>query len=174
MTPATFTKVMQKVFEEISGASHYFDDVLIASDKWEEHLATLREVFGKIQRAGLTVKPTKCEIGFREIACLGHRIGQGEVAPVHYILKKIRDAQRPKTNRQVTSFLWLTVYYRGLSPNYATIANPMSDLTKKGTPYNPLVRGTEGIHGNQKETCNPTDSEAAKPLLSVCAIHRRA
>ncbi|KAM7309659.1 uncharacterized protein ISCGN_006655 [Ixodes scapularis] len=127
---------MRKVLEGIPGVSHYFDDVLIASDEWEEHLATLREVFERIQRAGLTVRPSKCEIGFREITFLGHRIGQGEVAPVHSILEKIKDVQRPTTKRQVRSFLGLTGYYRDFIPDYATIASPLSDLTKKGTPNN--------------------------------------
>lgn len=93
-------------------------------------------MFGGIQRASLTVKPSKCEIGFREIAFLGHSIGQGKVALVHSILEKIRDAQRPKIKRQAKSLLGLTSYYHDFIPDYATIASPLSDLTKKRTTNN--------------------------------------
>lgn len=89
------------------------------------------------------MKPSKCEIGFREIAFLGHSIGQGKVALVHSILEKIRDAQRPKIKRQAKSLLGLTSYYHDFIPDYATIASPLSDLTKKKDNQQcRLARGT--------------------------------
>lgn len=130
--PAVFAKLMRRIVNGVPGVNHYYDDVLIASNTWEEHVASLRELFSRIEAAGLTVRPSKCEFGTAEIDFLGHRIGQGELAPLGKNLEKIQTVPAPKTKRQVRAFLGLTGYYRGFIPNYAEISAPLTALTKKG------------------------------------------
>ncbi|XP_064472919.1 uncharacterized protein LOC135387751 [Ornithodoros turicata] len=130
--PAVFTKVMRKLFDDLPDVRHYYDDVLVASDTWSEHMATLKQVFEKIRDAGLTVRPTKCEIGHDEVNFLGHKIGKGKVSPVAKLVEKIQKAERPVTKKQVRSFLGLTGYYRDFIPHYAEVAAPLTSLTKKG------------------------------------------
>lgn len=129
---ATFTKLMRKLLEGIPDAYHYIDDVLVATDSWQEHIDTLGEVLSRLRSAGLTIKPKKCEIGFHQISFLGHRIGLGLIAPKQEILTRIQDSPRPTTKRQVRSFLGLTGFYREFIPNYAGLAAPLTNLTKKG------------------------------------------
>ncbi|XP_075732486.1 uncharacterized protein LOC142775054 [Rhipicephalus microplus] len=130
--PAVFARLMRLVTEGIPGVEHYYDDVLITSTTWEEHLSTLRQLFARIQAAGLTVRPSKCELGMNEIDFLGHHIGQNMLAPLGKTLDKIQAAPAPKTKRQVRAFLGLTSYYREFIPNYAEISAPLTELIKKG------------------------------------------
>ena len=51
-------------------------------------------------------------------------------------LERIRNADPPKTKKQVRSFLGLTGYYRQFIASYSEIAAPLTDLTKKGMPNN--------------------------------------
>ena len=59
---------------------------------------------------------------------------EGEISLQSDNVKKIQEAPRPKTKTQVKSFLGLTGYCRNFIPNYANIAMPLTDLTKKGRP----------------------------------------
>ena len=49
-------------------------------------------------------------------------------------MAKIRDAPRPKTKKQIRSFMGLAGYYRDFIPNFAAVAAPLSNLTRKGQP----------------------------------------
>jgi len=47
-------------------------------------------------------------------------------------MRAILDAPKPDTKRQVRSFLGLVGFYRRFIPNFAHIALPLTDLTRKG------------------------------------------
>ena len=52
----------------------YLDDVVVFSRTLEEHLVRLRQVFERLQAAGLKLKPSKCNILQRQVTFLGHVI----------------------------------------------------------------------------------------------------
>ena len=49
----------------------YLDDILIYSDSLAEHQIHVRQVLGKLQQAGLYLKPEKCEFHVQEVKYLG-------------------------------------------------------------------------------------------------------
>lgn len=53
--PAVFARLMRAVLGGVPNVHHYFDDVIIATDTWQEHLETLRQVFERIHQANLTI-----------------------------------------------------------------------------------------------------------------------
>ena len=65
---------------------------------------------------------------------LVHRLEQGVIGLHQDNVEKIKDAPRPSTKKQVRSFMGLAGYYRDFIPNFAAIAVPLSDLTRKGQP----------------------------------------
>ena len=65
---------------------------------------------------------------------MGHVVSGGKVRMEEDKVKKVREAERPKTKKQTRSFLGLTGYYRDYIEDYSKIAAPLTDLTKKGNP----------------------------------------
>jgi hypothetical protein len=56
-----------------------FDDILIYSKTWEEHLKNLDEVLGILEDQQLYAKESKCEFGMTEMPYLGHIIEENGV-----------------------------------------------------------------------------------------------
>lgn len=133
--PATFQRLMDSILrgtEDFTGV--YIDDVVIHSATWKEHLEHIEVIFQKLKEAGLTVKMSKCTFAEKECTYLGHRIGQGGVKPEESKVNAIKNMARPKTKKEVRSFLGMSGYYRRFIGNYSEKAEPLTELTKKGIP----------------------------------------
>jgi len=81
--PATFQRLMQVVLAGLDWKSCfvYLDDILIASQTFEEHLKHLREVFCRLRKAMLRLKPKKCHILRTEVQYLGHVVSAEGIRP---------------------------------------------------------------------------------------------
>ena len=76
----------------------------------------------------MTIRPTKCLFFY----FLGHWLEEGLIGLHEDNVTKIRDAPRPTTKKQIRSFMGLAGYYRDFILNFAALAAPLSDLTRKG------------------------------------------
>ena len=73
-------------------------------------------------------------LGFKEVSFLGHHVGEGKLGPEDEKVRKILTADRPRTKKEVRSFLGLANFYRRYIANFSDIASPLSDLTKAKKP----------------------------------------
>ena len=131
---ATLKSAMKKLIEDLDDVDFYWDEILVHTRTWEEHIRALRELFSRLVQAGLTIRPTKCLFGVNSVDFLGHRLEQGMTGLHQNNVEKIKDSPRSSTKKQVWSFMGLAGYYRDFIPNFTAIAAPLSDLTRKGQP----------------------------------------
>ena len=70
--PATFQRLMENYLGDLhlNWCIIYLDDIIIYSKTPQEHLERLEAVFEKISKAGLKLKPSKCEFFKPEITYL--------------------------------------------------------------------------------------------------------
>lgn len=163
---ATFNRMMRMLFSTQANVETFVDDILIHTASWDSHIKVLGEVLGKLQSAGLTARPTKCEVGKLEVEYLGHKVGGGIMSPVSDKVTGITAMKVPTTKKQVRSFLGMCSYYRQYIPDYATIASPLTDLTKKSCPNK--VEWKE-LHQNSFEKLKSCLSD--KPVLSLVNLN---
>ena len=129
---ATLVRGLRKILEGMPGVGSYIDDIVIYSDSWEDHIKTLKELFGRLRKARITARPTKCLLGASRMEFLGHQVGGDVITQSRDNLEKVRNTPRPTTKKQVRSFLGLVGYYRDHIPAFAEISAPLTDLLKKG------------------------------------------
>ncbi len=131
---ATFSRIMRILLQGLSSVDNYIDDILIHTKSWEEHVVKLKEVLRRLRKANLTARPSKCFVGFEEVEFLGHIVGHGCIKPKQDKIESVQNAERPITKKQLRSFLGLIGFYRKYIPNFAAVACPLTDLTKKHLP----------------------------------------
>lgn len=166
-SPATFNKMMRKMLAGAKDIENYVDGIMIHTVTWEGHLRALRDIFSRVSAAGITIKPSKCMIGYHVIDFVGHTVGNGKLRMEEEKMKQIQQAPQPKTKKQVRSLLGLTGFYRKFISNYAQIALPLTDLTKKGQPNN--VRWTSK---EQKAFEKLTEMQVQSPILRLADFNR--
>ena len=131
--PATFQALMNGVLRPFLRrfVLVFFDDILIYSKSWADHLRHLRAVLTELRRHILFVKRSKCAFGVSSVAYLGHIISEAGVAMDPAKVQAIHDWPVPRSARAVRGFLGLTGYYRKFIHNYGSIAAPLTILLKK-------------------------------------------
>lgn len=67
--PATFQCLMNQVFQDVlrKFVLVFFDDILVYSPTWNEHLQHLEAVLSTLQQQALFVKLSKCSFGLPEV-----------------------------------------------------------------------------------------------------------
>ena len=78
--PASFTRLMSLVLGGLTHCLVYLDDIIVHSQTFEQHMESLREVFEKIRKSGLKLKPTKCHLFQKSVTFLGHVVSKDGIA----------------------------------------------------------------------------------------------
>ena len=131
--PTTFQSLMNELFRPFlrQFALVFFDDILIYSSTWENHLLHLNTVFQVLQLHKLFVKRSKCDFGKSQIEYLGHVVSQQGVSADPSKLHVIQDWPLPVSIKALRGFLGLTGYYRKFIPGYGRICGLLTCLTNK-------------------------------------------
>ena len=104
------------------------DDILVATEDWDSHIAILKRLFKAMEHAGLKLCPGKCYFARTEVKTLGYTLSAGGIRPDDFNLDKVKKWSELKDKSEVRTFLGLTGYYRSLIKGYANITAPLADL----------------------------------------------
>ena len=135
--PASFCRLMFIVLRDMLWqiCLCYLDDIIIFAKTPQELLDRLHQIFTRLAEVGLKVKPSKTVLFKTEIDFLGHMVTAQGVNPMPDKLQAIRDWPTPHCLRDVRAFFGLASYYRRFVRNFASIAEPLTRLTKNNTPF---------------------------------------
>ncbi len=136
-SPSTFQRTMDVLLTGMNNrcALVYIDDILIFSNSFEDHLNDLEELFIRLVDTGFSIKLSKCWFGKREVDYLGHTINENGVSPDKKKLEAITRFPYPTNLTELRSFLGMLNYYNQFIQDFAHIASPLYQLTKKGVKF---------------------------------------
>ena len=98
--PATFQRLMDQVLRGVGDfAAAYLDDIVIFSETWEDHLTHVHSVLSRLQKSGLTAKPSKCQFGMAQCVYLGHVVGSQLVKPEPTKVQAVQQTPPPQTKK---------------------------------------------------------------------------
>ncbi|XP_061754270.1 uncharacterized protein LOC133551511 isoform X2 [Nerophis ophidion] len=135
--PATFQRLMDRVLAGMQWETClvYLDDVIFLGNNVPQMLQRLGQVFSRLQKAKLKLKPSKCCLFRRQVAYLGHVVSENGVATDPGKVRKVQEWPTPSSLKDVRRFVGLASYYRRFIKNFACIAEPLHALTKKHVQF---------------------------------------
>ena len=110
----------------------YIDDIVVYSKSYKEHIKHLDLVLGAIEKAGITLSPSKCHLFYSSILLLGHKVSRLGLSMHLEKVNAIIALERPKKLSQLQTFLGMVVYFSAFIPYYASICAPLFQLLRKG------------------------------------------
>ncbi|KAK6171937.1 hypothetical protein SNE40_018357 [Patella caerulea] len=136
--PMSFQMVMSDILRDMNWqyVLVYVDDIIVFSEDFEQHLGHLSTVFKKLERAGITLKPSKCRFACKKVKYLGHYFSANGTEVDNSKVDAIQTIPTPKSQHDIRHFLGLCNYYRKFTPNYAKIATPLNQLLQKNVDFN--------------------------------------
>ena len=135
--PATFQRVMELALQGLNWLTCliYLDDVIVHAETFEEHVERVREFLWRMIEANLKLRPNKCQLLKKKVGFLGHVISEEGVLPNPENVNKLKNWLPPRTVTEVRQFLGLASYYRRFIKDFAELAAPLTQLTRKGTTF---------------------------------------
>lgn len=145
--------------EVCANVKSYVDDLVIVSGSFEDHVDTLRLLFERLRRVGLTLKLGKACFLRKEVKFLGFILNQFGISADPEKIKVIQSFKTPKNVKEVRAFLGLCNFYRRFAEMFAQVVAPLVALLKKDRKW--------------EWTAECADSfEAAKSIfLNVCVVY---
>ncbi|CAH9140159.1 unnamed protein product [Cuscuta epithymum] len=131
--PATFQQIMNDIFRPHLRrfVLVFFDDILIYSVTWEDHLQHLTVVMDILKHNQFKANEKKCSFGKTSVEYLGHIVSQFGVAMDPSKISSVLRWPQPQSFKAVRGFLGLTGYYRRFIRDYGKLAQPLTALLKK-------------------------------------------
>lgn len=135
--PGAFNRAIRRILNKhkVQYAINYFDDIVIFSQNFNDHIQHLKHFFDICQQENLKLKLSKCEFAKTKINYLGYEIGEGKYSPANANIEVIKKLQPPKTVKQLQRFLGSINVYNKFIHNYAKLRNPLNNLLKKDKKF---------------------------------------
>lgn len=132
--PSTFQALINNIFKPYlcKFILVFFDDILIYSMTYEDHLQHLTVVFDILKKNQLKANMSKCQFVQARIEYLGHLISAQGVEVDLEKVKAMVEWPQPQNVRELRGFLRSTGYYRRFVQNYGKITAPLTQLLKTG------------------------------------------
>lgn len=122
----TFQRFIHEVLRGLDFAFPFIDDVIIASEDETQHRQHLRQTLQRFEEYGVTINPSKCVFGQREVKFLGYTVSESGIKPPEDKIQAIVDYPKPTTIEQLRRFLGMINYYRENVPNAASLQAPLN------------------------------------------------
>jgi hypothetical protein len=171
--PEAFSRLMDTFMEGATNVITYVNNVLIHSATHEAHIAHLRHAIRRTHKAGLALNPKMCIFGLTSVEYLGHTISSSDgVRPGKDKAQAVKEIKKPRTMKQLKSFIGRDKYFRSYVKGFARVASNLYALTKPNTKWNKA----DGLPKRSKEAFEAIKAAiSSRPVMAYpnnnCRFH---
>ena len=133
--PQKYQKIIKDVLQGCPGVANIADDLIIHGKGLEEHDRHLFGVLKRLKECGLTLNADKCQFRLPKLTFYRHDLSRSRVSPSEEKVTAIRDAKTPQNSSEIRSFLGLVQYSAKFIPDFATVSEPLRQLTRKNVKF---------------------------------------
>ena len=135
--PGTFQRLMNAIFREYlyNFVLIFLDDVLVFSNSMDGHEEHLQLVFEALRAANLKLKPKKCKLYQESVTYLGYKLSADGISSDEGKIRALRESKREVNITEVRSTVGYCSYYRWFVKEFAGIARPLHEITKKNRRF---------------------------------------
>ncbi len=130
-----FQHTLQQVFQGMKGVKNIADDILVFGPTYQAHNEALAECLRRIQTHGLTLNLSKCLFLKQNLEFFGLVFTKDGVRPDPKKVSAFKNSSTPSNASEVRSLLGMANYSAQFIPNFATITEPLRQLTRKDTKF---------------------------------------
>ena len=132
--PEVYQHVIQQTLQDCEGVANISDDIIVHGRN-TEHDTRLQQVLERLKEKNLTLNAEKCKFNMTQMVFMGLVLTNKGIGPTEDKVQAIVDARKPQNASEVRSFSGLANYNARFIPDFATIAEPLRRLTKKGVRF---------------------------------------
>ncbi len=129
--PEKYQQIIRDVLRGCEGVANIADDIIIHGRDVEEHDRRSFAVLERMREVRLTINGNKCKFRLQKLTFFGHALTSERVDAGKEKIAAILDVKEPKHASEVRSFMELVPYFAKFIPNFALVARPIQELTRK-------------------------------------------
>jgi len=129
---------MNTILSGLNGVLCWMDDVLVFGGDQKEHDTRLKAVLGRLESAGVTLNPKKCEFSQDSLKFLGHIINKKGISADPEKVQAIKQLPPPTNISELCRVMGMINQLGKFLPNCTEVTHPMT------TPLSPKDSWTWG------------------------------
>lgn len=135
-SPAAFQRLLDYITCGLDNIYVYVDDIVVCSKSHDEHIKTLSLLFSRFRKYNIKCRVHKVQLATTEINYLGYNLSKAHgIRPGLAKTKAVENWKPPVTVKEIKQFLGLCSFFRRTIANFASIASPLTRLTRKDSPW---------------------------------------
>ena len=130
-----YQKILQQVLQGLKGCRNISDDIIVFGKTKTEHNQNLEKVLARLSEHNLTLNKDKCKLAETQLQFMGHTLTNNGFEPDKRKIEAIQQTKPPTSPKEIRSFLGLVQYCAKFIKNYATLSEPLRELTRKNATW---------------------------------------
>ena len=130
-----FHQLLRRILQGLKGVLNAHDDIIVFGQNREQHRENLLAALERLRDNGITLNLAKCKFEQTEVKFFGLIFSAKGVRLSHEKRQALLEADKPQSQSELHSFLGLSVYCSRFIQDFATVAAPLWQLTKKDAKW---------------------------------------